>query len=346
MSYPPYTPLPIPPPYTPLEVGSLAIPGYIFAIENDKLPHHYFDMVQHMGGIPEISYMTASSATFASLIIILLINNANDYTWFNIFKALSGSQSFSSIEIKDKHTIDLLVKRAKLVMHIIKIYFHNIWLFLVFFTGSCLLIGYDIRLLSELVYGLVAIVLFLFIFMPVLTVLAYSYAYFYIVSFFCRLRFQEFNARILTMVGKEFVNIKIVKEMFEEHNQICKQLSVLNSFWSKYIMTFYYSFLPCVLLLAQMVFFQYNHLNTVSYIFVVILSLYFSTTLSITNLIIASVNVESSKTFRILYKLLLKDGQYFSINLKFRVSFLRIEGDEYIISLDPPPPTPSLRPLL
>ena len=29
-----------------------------------------------------------------------------------------------------------------------------------------------------------------------------------------------------------------------------------------------------------------------------------------------------------------------------KISFLRIEGDEYIISLDPPPSTPSLRPLL
>ena len=37
-------------------------------------------------------------------------------------------------------------------------------------------------------------------------------------------------------------------------------------------------------------------------------------------------------------------GQRITLHQK-KFHFLRIEGDEYIISLDPPPPTPSLGPI-
>ena len=173
---------------------------YLFVIENSRLGHHYFDILQYLGGVPEIIYICVITLSCFSLIVILLINNVNNYQWFDIFKVLSGSQPIGLIELYDHNTFVILAKRSKLVMFIIKTYLKNIFVFSIFFNTFCVLIGY--HMFDELLYGVLAVVAYYSVAAPIVIVTAYSFAFFYIVTFYCRLRFQMYHTRLLTFMKK------------------------------------------------------------------------------------------------------------------------------------------------
>ncbi len=137
----------------------------------------------------------------------------------------------------------------------------------------------------------------------IVIVISYSFLYYFIVCYYCKVRFKSFNNYLKSLLnGKSnsFLELKTVDKLIEDHNSICLDTNLYNKFWQKYYFALTYTLIPFNLLALQLLF---ENLDLIP--FVITLSISFETMSSFLmfTTITASINSEALKSYKALNKL-------------------------------------------
>ncbi len=137
----------------------------------------------------------------------------------------------------------------------------------------------------------------------IVIVISYSFLYYFIVCYYCKVRFKSFNNCLKSLLnGKSnsFLELKTVDKLIEDHNSICLDTNLYNKFWQKYYFALTYTLIPFNLLALQLLF---ENLDLIP--FVITLSISFETMGSFLmfTTITASINSEALKSYKALNKL-------------------------------------------
>jgi len=152
-----------------------------------------------------------------------------------------------------------------------------------------------------IIIGFISSLIFCVEFICVAIIISYSFLYYFIVCSYCKIRFKSLNNKISeSITSRPFFVTKIVSELIEEQNNICNDIIVHNEFWKKYLFVITYSLIPVNLMILHSLLFE----ELVKYIFALTLMVVLAssfiqfTFISMT----ASINKESSKTYKLLFK--------------------------------------------
>jgi len=167
-------------------------------------------------------------------------------------------------------------------------------------------------------YGIPGILVYFSMGFPILFILSYSFLYYYIVCYYCRMRFRILNNfLVLKSANKMFIKYKLIDELFQEHNSICNKIVFYNKFWKHYFFAINYALIPFNLLLMQQIIFEKTNLSIFMTLFSVLCGSLGSHLML--NSIIASSNKESSKSYKSLHNLFLNFINVINIKRKIKV---------------------------
>jgi hypothetical protein len=149
------------------------------------------------------------------------------------------------------------------------------------------------------------------------TIISYSLLYYFIVCYYCKIRFKSFNNKLKRITKLViFFRHKKFLDLVEEHNSICCDIFMHNDFWRKYSFTIIYTIIPCSLMNLQHLFFENINIGIRGLLLVFAIGALFS--LFELNLLMASINREAQKSYTFLLKVLLdvKSNMKLSIRIK------------------------------
>jgi hypothetical protein len=274
-------------------------------IKNGKIPNYFFDITPHFGGITQYFYLMAISGSVLTLRVINLFNhkNMNYFRWIKIIEALKGLKSMDTIGIKDKNEFKIFIKKM------------NIFLLIITST-TILILLYDIK--DLIIYGILSVLKFSGTFYFLATIMLYSLLYYFIVCYYCKIRFKSFNNK-LKRIAKTiiFIHHKKVLDLVEEHDRICCDIFMHNKFWRKYSFAIVYTFIPCNLMNLQQLFFENINIGFRGLAFILGMGTLFS--LFRLNSIMASINREANKSYKFMFKLLLDIKSDMKLSIKIKV---------------------------
>jgi hypothetical protein len=149
----------------------------------------------------------------------------------------------------------------------------------------------------------------------------YSVLHFFIVGYYCKLRFESLNSKILqTIKINAFLTRKKIYELITEHNSICNDIKSYDQFWKKYTFALTYSLIPINLMAIQQLFFEELPLAKFGAELNTIVGLLVSHILL--NLLMASINKESKKSFKYLLRFYNQIKSNLRLRSKIKVSYI------------------------
>jgi hypothetical protein len=203
----------------------------------------------------------------------------------------------NQMKIFDSSFVEVFVKKVKLMRILIKTGIYLATIIITLMSIVVIIISHN--LIDILRCGILSALLYLSIAYTLFSLMSYSFLYFFIVCFYCKMRFRYFNNSLITKSShKIFTELKLINNIIEEHNIICNQIISYNKFWKTYYSAFMYTLIPINLMLLQQILFEEIHFITFIAL-VLVLSLFLGLHL-ILNIIIASINGESTKSYKYL----------------------------------------------
>jgi hypothetical protein len=116
-----------------------------------------------------------------------------------------------------------------------------------------------------------------------------------------------------------FLKYKLLDELFREHNSVCNKIIFYNKFWKHYFFAINYTLIPAYLLSLHQIIFVDSNLLIFMTLFSCLsgsLGLHF-----ILNLLIGSINKESSKSYKSLHNFYLNSINLVNTKRKIKVFF-------------------------
>jgi hypothetical protein len=291
---------------------------YTFVSINGKVPKSYLDLSQYFGGITQFHRLEILFCLIITLAITILFNYSPCMQWIEIIGILEGNRIMERMTNSDFEFWEKFINRIKFMRIIIKLAVNSTAFFCTQMSIILVIISHD--LIEIFKYGITGVSIYLSLCFPVIFILYYSFLYYYIVCYYCRIRFRIFNNFLEQKItNKMFIKYKVIDELFREHNGICNKIIFYNKFWKHYFFAFNYVLIPIYLLLLQQIIFE--EIN-----FPVFITLLFGLMGSIganltINSLTASINKESSKSYKSLHNFYLKLIPLLNTKRKIKVSF-------------------------
>ncbi len=276
---------------------------YLIVCKNGKIPIYYLDIIQYFGGITEYFYLNSFFFSILCLRILYIFNHSNsdEYEWLNIIRALCGLKSIYSFKFHDKNDIQLFVNKMKKLklFNYLSVYFYLLITVLMIMTVSIFFLNTP----DLIVYHILSAILYFSFNFSIITVISYSFLYFFIVCYYCKMRFKSFNNYLKSLLnGKSnsFLELKTVDKLIEDHNSICLDTNLCNKFWQKYYFALTYTLIPSNLLALQLLF---ENLDLIPFIITLSTSLETMGSFLMFTTITASINSEALESYKALNKL-------------------------------------------
>jgi hypothetical protein len=289
---------------------------YIMVSNDGKNPKIYLDFCQYMGGMTQFHRLETVLSLILTLAITILFNYSHNMQWIEIIGILKGVRIMKNMRNSALEFWQKFINRIKFVQIIIKLAVYSSIFFLTLTLVSFVIVSHD--LIEIFKYGVIGIIIYFLMGFFVMFIISHSFLYFYIVCYYCRMRFRIFNNFLETkFVNKMFLKYKLLDELFREHNS--NKIIFYNKFWKHYFFAINYTLIPAYLLsLHQIIFVDSNLL-----IFITLFSclsgslgLHF-----ILNLLIGSINKESSKSYKSLHNFYLNSINLVNTKRKIKVFF-------------------------
>jgi len=290
-------------------------------IKNGKTPNYFFDIIPHIGGITQFFYLMSILGLILALRVINLFNNKNiDYfRWLEIIEVLKGLKNMDTIEMNDKNQFKIFIKKINILTSMLKISVKLNAILLTVMPITVLILFYDIK--DLIIYGILSGFKFFGFFYFGTAIILYSFLYYFIVCYYCKVRFRLFNDKLKRMKKiKKNYRHKEVLDLIKEHNRICYRIFMHNKFWRKYSFAMVYSLIPCNLMNLQQLFFEDINIGIRGLALVFAIGTLFE--LFRLNSIMASINSEASKSYKFLFKLFLDMKSNMNLSIKIKVFIL------------------------
>jgi hypothetical protein len=287
---------------------------YIFISNNGRVPKSYLDLCQYIGGITQFHRLEILLSLIITLVIIILFNYSHNMQWIEIIGILKGLTIMRKSIDSDLEFWEKFIKRIQLIRIIIKLGVYSTIFFYTLMSVILVIASHD--LIEIFKYGIPGILVYFSMGFPTVFILSYSFLYYYIVCYYCRMRFRIFNYS-LKFENKMFIKYKLIDELFREHNSICNKIIFYNKFWKHYFFAINYTIIPFNLLLMQQIIFEKTNLS----IFMTLFSALCGSLGShlMLNSIIASVKKESSKSHKSLHNFFFNFVTAINIKRKIKV---------------------------
>jgi len=287
-------------------------------IKNGKIPNYFFDITPHLGGITQYFYLMAISASVLVLRVINIFNNKNInyFRWIEIIEVLKCVKGMDTIGMNDKNKFKIFIKKVNILTSMLKVTLKLNNLLLIIMLITVLILFYEIK--DLIIYGILSAFKFFVFFVSAAITILYGLFYYFIVCYYCKMRFKSFNEKLerMTKIQKFFHHEKVL-DLIKEHNSICYHIFIYNKFWKKYSFTIVYSLIPCNLMSLQQLFYEDINIGVRGLAIVFTIGTLFS--LFQLNSIMASINTEASKSYKFLFKLLLNIKSNVNISIKIKV---------------------------
>jgi hypothetical protein len=254
------------------------------------------------------------------MFFIKILNNreSNNFEWIHIIKVLKGLQNESTIRIYDKNLYKKFAEKVRYILSLLRIQISINGLFLVLSSIIIVIIFYDLK--EIIIYGILSGLIYCGFLNTFFIIMSYSFFYYLIVCFYCKLRFKLFNSKLLrTKKVQIFLSSKTVFELTEEHNNICNNIILHNKFWSKYLFAMTYTIIPINLMVLQQILFE--DLLLASFYFMIFFEIFWLFSHLMINSITASINKESSNSYKYLFKFYVDSNPNIGFKNKIKVSF-------------------------
>ncbi len=251
-----------------------------------------------------------------TLAITILFNYSHNMQWIEIIGILKGVRIMKNMRNSDLEFWQKFINRIKFVQIIIKLAVYSSIFFLTLTLVSFVIVSHD--LIEIFKYGVIGIIIYFLMGFFVMFIISHSFLYFYIVCYYCRMRFRIFNNFLETkFVNKMFLKYKLLDELFREHNS--NKIIFYNKFWKHYFFAINYTLIPAYLLSLHQIIFVDSNLLIFMTLFSCLsgsLGLHF-----ILNLLIGSINKESSKSYKSLHNFYLNSINLVNTKRKIKVFF-------------------------
>jgi len=287
-------------------------------IENGRLPNYYFDIVQYIGGVVEFVYVVAVINLISLLSILKIFNSTEriNYRWLQIIKVLKGIQNLESIGLFNKKEWEKFSRKVKILLKIIKIFIKSIEILLMMTAIIASILFFDST--DILIFGIMSSSKLCAFVYSVFIIISYSFLYYFIVCYYCKMRFMSFNRDIFELISnKVLFTSKTVTQLIDELNLICNDIILHNKFWKKYLFIITYTLIPINLMILHQIFFEHLMIG------IRIISLLFMIATFVSqyllNYMTASINIEASKSYKYLLNFYLEKNINIKLNDKIKV---------------------------
>jgi len=151
-----------------------------------------------------------------------------------------------------------LIKRSKIILFLSGLYIHGV-------TFGCFIIAvmtfaFNLSLWDFILFGILWSILW-----PVWTYTCgslafWSAAYYYIVCYYLKIRLNSIQNKLRDLLSKSRTSkirskCSTIKQILEEHNDLCRKIDNYNKFWRKYLTITLLIFISLVCFLSYLVFF-------------------------------------------------------------------------------------------
>jgi hypothetical protein len=292
---------------------------YTFVSINGKVVKSYLNLAQYMGGITQFHYLETLVCLILILAIIILFNYSSSMQWIEIIGILNGNTIMERMRNSDFEYWEKFINRIKFIRIIIKLAVYFSVFFYIQMSIILVIISHD--LIEIFKYGITGISLYISLGVSVIFIVFYSFLYCYIVCYYCRMKFRIFNNFLeQEITNKMFIKYKVIDELFREHNSICNKIILYNKFWKHYFFAINYTLIPLYLLVLQQIIFEEINFPVFITLFSGLIGS-LGTHLMI-NSLIASINKESSKSYKSLHNFYIKLIILLNPKRKIKVYFL------------------------
>ena len=272
-------------------------------------PKFYFDVINsaYLGGIKHYLYSILILVGLMSIITIYTFNfsDPSSYSWLSVL-----------IELKTDNTEIFFYSLRNKIKILLKIIPYYIKLILFLSASSGILVMYNAyNLMDFILFGILSDLIFILFIYSLAPVGFYSFLCYYIVCEYIRWKFKSINESFREYSNKFTTNPIVFNHLIHKHNILCKEIHCFNKFWKRFFFNITYTLMPTnLLLLHQIIFGKFDNF-VVPYlletVFVISFSLYLI--MCLTNL---SINRESKKSFKILFKVNAKTAKSLKQNIK------------------------------
>ena len=148
---------------------------YVFCLYKSKpqieLPVYYFEILQYFGDMKEVMYIMDIFGSNLTIWFIIILNysNTKHYKWLHIISALNGYQTFQSIDLRDKYIASSFERKVKSLMKLTKLGLYSFDTCLILTLFSVIVIYFH----SNLIYGIITLIVFLHMYFILLLILSY-----------------------------------------------------------------------------------------------------------------------------------------------------------------------------
>jgi hypothetical protein len=284
-------------------------------LKNGRVPFYFFDVIQFLGGITEYFYGIAGISSLLTFRILYLFNfSKSDYfEWLDVIKVVKGIQNMETIKIYDKIEMRKFVKKIRIIRKFIRIVIFCCISYLTLIPIITSMIVHDLEQILK--YGILSGISFYAFSYFVIFIPCYSFLYYFIVCYYCKIRFKSFNRKIGATNNKIFIKNEFFDALLEEHNEICETIILYNKFWSKYYFELAYCLIPLNLLLIEEISFHKLDFATFGVCSTFCCTAMFCHLLF--NSITGSINAEAVKSYKFMHQFLI--GINFSIDIKRKI---------------------------
>jgi hypothetical protein len=222
-----------------------------------------------------------------------------------------------TIKIYDKIEMRKFVAKIRIIKKFIRIGIFCCISFLTLIPIITSIVVHDLEYILK--YGVLSGILFYAFSHTVIFISCYSFLYYFIVCYYCKIRFKSFNRKIGANSNKIFIKNEFIDALLEEHDQICDTIILYNKFWNKYYFALTYSLIPANLMLIEEITFHklafatFGVCSTFS-IGTMICHLLF-------NSITGSINAEAVKSYKSMHQFLIDINFSIDIKRKIKVCF-------------------------
>jgi len=292
-------------------------------VENGRLPIYYFDIIQYIGGVVEFCYGIGVVNLISLLCILNLYNSKEriDLRWFDLIQVLKGIQNLETIRLFDVNEWGKFARKVKFLLKTIQIFIKLIEILLILTAIMASILFFDST--DILVYGIISSLKLCSFIYFIFIIISYSFLHYFIVCYYCKMRFTLFNREILELISnKVFFMSKTVNQLIDELDRVCNDIIVHNKFWKKYLFIITYTLIPINLMLLHQLFFE----DLMIAIYILSLSFVITTLLSqyMINSMTASINIEASKSYKYLINFYLEKNINIKLTNKIKVSNFNI----------------------
>jgi hypothetical protein len=296
-------------------------------LKNGRVPLYFFDVLQFIGGITEYFYGVAGLLSLLSFHILYLFNFSKSeyFQWLDIIKVLKGIQNMETIKIYDKIEMRKFVTKIRIIKKFIRIVILCSNSFITLMPISTIIFQ-DLEYILK--YGILSGISFCAFAYFVIFIPCYSFLYYFIVCYYCRIRFKSFNRKIGANNNKIFIKNEFFDALLEEHNEICDTIILYNKFWSKYYFALTYSLIPVNLMLIEEIAFHKLNFATFGVASTFCFGAMFCHLLF--NSITGSINAEAVKSYKFMHQFLIDTKFSVNIKRKIKVCFYYILNNSFL----------------